>query len=86
MRDAGVDRHYNGQGALGELMLNTYIDDLFVAENCHSNLVASCTVVHPPTGRDLQLDLPSELPKLGVQNDSFVGLDKGRRVVSVVCT
>ena len=67
-------------------MRNTYLDDLVVAEKCRSNLVASCTVVHPPTGRDLQLDLPISLPKLGVQNDSLFGLYKGRRVVSIVCT
>ncbi len=67
-------------------MRNTYIDDLFVAENGHSNLVASRTVVHPPPGRDLQFDLPVSLPKLGVQNDSFFGLYKGRRVASIVCT
>ena len=57
----------------GELMQNTYLDDLFVAQNCLSNLVASCTVMHPPTGRDVQLDLPISLPKLRVQNDSLFG-------------
>lgn len=70
----------------GEVILNTYFDDLFVAEDSRPNLIAFRTTVHPPLGRYLQPYLPISRPKLGVQNDSVIVFHDGRRAVSIVCT
>ena len=70
----------------GKFMSDTYLDNLFGAENSPSNIIAFCTFVHPPVSCYLQFDLSILLPKLRIQNGPSVIVSESRRIAPVVCT